>query len=68
MENEEDEDEEPLEAEVPRARTNQKSPTSRRNKNMKIQDMLCTEVGVLLVSNVEELVDYFELKKRNEKS
>ena len=37
MENEEDEDEEPLKAEVPRARTNQKNPTSRRNKNLKCE-------------------------------
>ena len=70
MGNEED-DEEPLEAEIPRVRMNPKNPTSREgNKNMKIQDMLSTGVGVLLVSKVEVLVDNIELnywKKRKEK-
>ena len=52
-----DEDEEPLEAEVPRARMNPKNP----NKNMKIQDMLFTGIGVRLVSEAEVLVDNIEL-------
>ena len=42
-----------------------------RNKNMKIQDMLSTGVGVLLVLNVEVLVNHIELncwKKRREDS
>ena len=41
-----------------------------RNKNVKIPGMLCADIGVLLVSVVEELVDNAELKcwrKRNEK-
>ena len=39
-----------MEAEIPRVRMNPKNPTSReRNNNMKIQDMLSTGVGVLLV-------------------
>ena len=63
--------EEPVEAEVPRVRLNPKNPTSReRNKNMKIQDMLSTEISVLLVSKVEELVVNIELnagRKRKEK-
>ena len=47
MGNDEDEDEEPLEAEVPRARMNPKNPTSReRNKNMKIEDMMFEGRGV----------------------
>ena len=33
----------------------------RENKNMKIQDILCAGVGVLLVSKVEVLVDNIEL-------
>ena len=57
-----EEDEESLEAEIPRVRMNPKNPTSReRNKNMKIQDMLFTGVGVRLVSKVEVLVDSIEL-------
>ena len=53
-----EEDEEPLDAEVPRTRMNPKNPTSRKkNKNMKVQYMLSTEVGVLLVSKVVEFVD-----------
>ena len=63
--------EEPVEAEVPRVRLNPKNPTSReRNKNMKIQDMLSTEISVLLVSKVEELMVNIELnagRKRKEK-
>ena len=63
--------EEPVEAEVPRVRLNPKNPTSReRNKNMKIQDTLSTEIGVLHVSKVEELVVNIELncwEKRKEK-
>ena len=39
-----EEDEEPLEAEIPNVRMNSKNPT----KNTKIQDMLSTGVGVLL--------------------
>ena len=59
-----EEDEEPLEAETPRV----KNPTT--NKNIKIQDMLSTGVGVLLVLKVEVLVDNIEWncwKKRREK-
>ena len=40
------------------------------NKNLKIQDMLFTRMGVLLVSKVEVLVDSMELncwRKRKEK-
>ena len=37
-----------------------KNPTSREKQNMKIQDMLSTVVGVLLVSKVEVLVDSIE--------
>ena len=35
-----EEDEEPLEAEIPRVRMNPENPTSRESKNMKVQDML----------------------------
>ena len=45
-------------------------PRVERNKNMKIQDMLFTEIGVLLVSKAVELVVNIELncwRKRNEK-
>ena len=53
-----EEDEEPLEEEIPRIRMNPKNPTSReRNKNMKIQEMLSAGNGVLLLSKVEVLVD-----------
>ena len=66
-----EEDEEPLKAEIPRVRMNPKNPTrAERNKNVKIQDMLSTGVGVLLVSKVEVLVDNIVLncwKKRKEK-
>ena len=56
-----EEDDEPMEAEFPRARTTPKNPTSRwRNKNMKIQDMLFREIGVLL-GKVEVLGDNIEL-------
>ena len=60
-----DEDEEPLD----RVRMKPKNPTSKRSENMKIQDMLSTGVGVLLVSKAEVLVDNIELncwKKRKE--
>ena len=53
-----DEDEE---AEIPRVRVNPKNPTSREKQDMKIQDMLSTRVGVVLVSKVEVLVDNIEL-------
>ena len=49
---------------------NDEDPRVERNKNMKIQDMLFTAIGVLLVSKVEEWVDNIELfcwKKRKEK-
>ena len=62
-----DEDEKQMEAEVPRVR---RIPRVEKNKNVKIQDMLCTGIGVLLVSRVEELVDNIEVncwRKRNEK-
>ena len=36
-------------------------PRVEKNKNMKIQDMLCTGMGVLLVTKVVELVDSVEL-------
>ena len=41
-----DEEEEPLETELPRARLNPKNP-SRREKREQILNMLSTEVGVL---------------------
>ena len=47
-----DEDEEPLEAEVLRARMNTRVPPVERNNNMKILDMLSADVVVLLVSKV----------------
>ena len=66
-----DEDEEPLDAEIARVRMNPQNPTNRdRNKNMRIQDMLFTGNGVRLVLKVEELVDNIELnfwRKRKEK-
>ena len=40
-----DEDEEPLEAQVLRARMNTRVPPVERNKNMKILDMLSADVG-----------------------
>ena len=44
-----EEDEEPLEAEIPRVRMNPKNPTSReKQEHEDIQDMLSTGVGVLL--------------------
>ena len=43
-----EEDEEPLEAEIPRVRMNPKNPTSReKQEHEDIQDMLSTGVGVL---------------------
>ena len=68
MGNEEDED--PLEAAIPRVRMNPKNSNEQRDRTMKIQDMLSTGVGVLLVLNVEVLVDNIEFncwKKRKEK-
>ena len=65
-----DEDEEPLEAEVPRARVTTKIQQAERNKNMKIQDMLFTGGGVLLVSKDEVSGDNIELnywKRKKEK-
>ena len=67
-----EEDEEPLEADIPRVRMNPMNPMSPKNRNMKIHDMLFAGVGVLLVlvSKVEVLVDNIELncwKKRKEK-
>ena len=66
-----DEYEEPLEAEIPRVRINQKNPTNRqKNKKTKIRDMLFSEAGVPLVSKVKELVHNIELNcgmKKNEK-
>ena len=56
-----DEDEEPWQAEIPRVGVNPKNPTNRENTNMKIRDMLFTEVCVRLVSKAEELVDNIEL-------
>ena len=61
------EDEEPLEAEVQGKHESPRIPRVERNKNMTILDKLSAEVGVLLVSNVVELVDNIELncwKKR----
>ena len=51
---------------------NPKNPTSREKQEheVKIQDMLFTGIGVLLVSKVEVLADNIELncwKKRKEK-
>ena len=48
----------------------QRIERAERHKSMKIQDMLSTGVGVLLVSKVEVLVDNIELncwKKKKEK-
>ena len=64
-----DEDEERLEAEIPRVRI-RRIPRAERNKNMKIQDMQFTGIGVRLVSKVEVLVNNIELncwRKRKEK-
>ena len=56
------EDEEPLEAEIPGVRNEQEEfHESRKKKNMKIRDMLLTEVGVPLVSKEKELVGNIEL-------
>ena len=66
-----EEDEEPLEAEIHPSQNESKEPNpAGRNKNMKIQDMLSTGVGVLLVSKVEVSGDNIELnywKKKKEK-
>ena len=62
-----DEDEEPLEAEVPRARMNPKSLEKQEHEDL---DMLFTDVDVVLVSKVVVLVDSNELScwmKRREK-
>ena len=64
------EDEEPLEAEVPMARMNPKSPTCREKQEHEDLDMLFTDVDVVLVSKVVVLVDSNELScwmKRREK-
>ena len=61
VEMEDDEGEEPLEAEAPKSKNESQESHESRNKNTKIQDMLCAEVGVVLVSKVEELVDNIEL-------
>ena len=64
-----EEDEEPLGAEIPRVRF-RRIPRAKKNKNMKIQDLLFAGIGVLLVSKVEVLVDNIELncwRKRKEK-
>ena len=45
-------------------------PQVERNKNMKIQDMLFSEIIVLFVLKIEELVDNIEVncwRKRKEK-
>ena len=63
-----EEDEEALDAEIPRVRMNPKNPTS--TEKMEHDEMLSTGVGVLLVSKIEELMDNIELncwRKRNEK-
>ena len=51
-----DEDEEPLEAEMPRVRMNPRIAREERSRNTKIQDMLSAGIGVSLVSKVEVLV------------
>ena len=51
----------PLEAQVPRARWNPKNPPVERNNNMKIMDVLSSDVDALLVSKVVESVDSSEL-------
>ena len=56
-----DEDEEPLEAQIPRVRINPRIAREERSRNTKIQDMLSTGVGVVLVSKVEVLGDSIEL-------
>ena len=66
-----EEDEEHLEAEIPRVRMNPKSPTSREKQDHEDSGhAVYTGVGVLLVSKVEVLVDNIELncwRKRKEK-
>ena len=56
-----EEDEEPLEAEIPRVRMNPKTPTCREKQEHEDSDKLSTGAGVLLVSKVEVLVDNIEL-------
>ena len=69
VENGNDEQEEPLEAEAPRARMKSQEPhLSRETRTLRFW-MLSTEVGVLLVSKVVESGDNIELNcsmKRNE--
>ena len=44
-----DEDEEPSEAQISQNQNESEESNDKRNKNMKIQDMLCGEIGVQLV-------------------
>ena len=53
VEMESDEDEEPWEAEVPRARVSANNPTSGEKQDHEDPHMLFTEVGVLRVSNFD---------------
>ena len=61
VEMENDEDGEPLKAEIPRVRMNPRIAREERSRNTKILDMLFTGVGELLVSKVEVLGDSIEL-------
>ena len=65
-----EEDEEPLEAEIPRVKRNPKNPTGREKQEHEDSGHVSTGVGVLLVSKVDLWVDNIELnhwKKRKEK-
>ena len=60
----------PWKPKFPESERIQRIQQMEKNKNIKIQDMLSTGVGVLLVSKVEVVVDNIELncyKKRKEK-
>ena len=65
-----EEDEEPLEAEIPRAKMNPKNPTGGKKQEHEDSGHVSTGVGVLLVSKADLWVDNIELnrwKKRKEK-
>ena len=65
-----EEDEEPLEAEIPRVRMNTKNPTSREKQEHEDSGHAFCRDSVLLVSKVEVLVDHTELncwRKRKER-
>ena len=68
VEMEDDDEEEPLEQDVSRARMNDENPKRERNMNMKILDMLSTTVGVLLVSKVVEFGEQCRIELFNEEA